>query len=111
MGRKTLGTLELAVMLAVVRLGDDAYGLAVRADVSARLRHDYSVGAVYMTLHRLEEKGLLRSSLGEPLAVRGGRARRQFSITAAGQRALVQTERAATSVWGEFGATFLPEPT
>lgn len=98
-------------MLAVVRLGDDAYGLAVRGDVSTRLRHDYSVGAVYTTLHRLEEKGLLTSSLSEPLTVRGGRARRQFAITSAGHRALVRAERQASSVWGEFGAAFFPEPT
>jgi DNA-binding PadR family transcriptional regulator len=111
MASKTLGTLELAVVLAVVRLGDDAYGLAVRDDVSARLRHDYSVGAVYTTLHRLEGKRLLASRLTEPLAVRGGRARRQFTVTAAGRRALVQAERRASSVWGEFGAAFLPEPT
>jgi DNA-binding PadR family transcriptional regulator len=111
MASNTLGTLELAVVLAVVRLGDDAYGLAVRGDVSGRLRHDYSVGAVYTTLHRLAEKGLLTSSLSEPLSVRGGRARRHFTITAAGRRALVQAERLASSVWGEFGAAFLPKPT
>jgi PadR family transcriptional regulator PadR len=111
MAPNALGTLELAVMLAVVRLGHDAYGLAVRDDVSTRIRHDYSVGAVYTTLHRLEGKGLVTSSLTEPLSVRGGRARRQFTITAAGRRALVQAERVASSVWGEFGAAFLPEPT
>jgi PadR family transcriptional regulator, regulatory protein PadR len=111
MATGTLGTLELAVMLAVVRLGDDAYGLSVRDDVSSRARHDYSVGAVYTTLHRLEDKGLVASSLSEPSGVRGGRARRQFTITAAGRRALVRAERLASSVWGEFGAAFLPEPT
>jgi PadR family transcriptional regulator PadR len=110
MATPALGTLELAVVLAVVRLGDDAYGLAIRRDVSARTGHDYSVGAVYTTLHRLEEKGLVASSMTEPLPVRGGRARRQFTITAAGRRALAQAERVAASVWGELGAAFLPEP-
>ena len=52
----TLGALELTVLLTVARLGEDAYGLAVRRDVSTRTRHDYSVGAVYTTLQRLEDK-------------------------------------------------------
>ena len=106
----SLGTLELAVMLAVARLGDDAYGLAIRVDVSARTRHDYSVGAVYTTLQRLEEKGLVSSTISKPLPVRGGRARREFKVTAGGRRALNQADRVASSVWGGFGTTFLPEP-
>jgi PadR family transcriptional regulator PadR len=111
MATAALGPLELTVLLAVVRLGDDAYGLAIRADVSSRTRHDYSVGAVYTTLQRLEGKGLLASSMSEPLPTRGGRARRQFTITAAGRRALRQAERVASSVWGELGTAFLPELT
>jgi DNA-binding PadR family transcriptional regulator len=106
----TLGTLELTVLLAVVRLGDDAHGLAIRSDVSARTRHDYSVGAVYTTLQRLEAKGFLSSRTTDPLPVRGGRSRRHFTITAAGQRALREAQRVAASVWAGVGTTIRPEP-
>jgi DNA-binding PadR family transcriptional regulator len=109
MATPTLGSLELTVLLAVVRLGDDAHGLAIRRDVSARTQHDYSVGAVYTTLQRLEEKKLLASHTTEPLPVRGGRSRRQFKITAAGQRALGAAQRVATSVWAGVGKPFRPE--
>lgn len=109
MATSTLGTLELTVMLAVVRLGDDAHGLAIRRDVSARTEHDYSVGAVYTTLQRLERKGLLSSRNSDPLPVRGGRSRREFKITAAGQRALGEAQRVATSVWTGVGKTLRPD--
>jgi PadR family transcriptional regulator PadR len=106
----TFGSLELTVLLAVARLGDAAYGLAIRRDVSARTRRDYSVGAVYTTLQRLEEKGLVTSRTTEPLPVRGGRSRRQYTPTAAGRRALREAERIAASVWAGIGSTARPEP-
>jgi PadR family transcriptional regulator PadR len=99
----TLGSLELTVLLAVMRLGREAYGLAIRSDVSARTAHDYSVGAIYTTLQRLEGKGLLSSTLSDPLPVRGGRARREFSLTTTGQRALRDARRVAVSVWSGIG--------
>ena len=101
----TVGQLELTVLLAVARLGDDAYGLSIRRDVSARTCRDYSVGAVYTTLQRLEDKGLLRSRATEPLPVRGGRSRRQFKITAAGHRAVRDAERIAASIWAGVPST------
>lgn len=110
MANAPLGTLELTVLLAVARLGDDAYGLAVRRDISARTRHDYSVGAVYTTLQRLEEKGLVASHTTDPLPVRGGRSRRQFTVTGAGRRALREARRVATSVWAGVGTPIHPEP-
>ena len=110
MSTPTLGTLELTILLAVVRLGDDAHGLAIRSDVSARMRHDYSVGAVYTTLQRLEEKGFLSSRTTDPLPVRGGRSRRQFKVNAAGRRALVEAQRVASSVWAGVGTNLRPEP-
>ena len=106
----TIGTLELTILLAVGRLGDDAYGLAIRRDVSERTRRDHSVGAVYTTLQRLEDKGLVSSRTTEPLPVRGGRSRRQFRVTAAGQRAIRDARRLAASVWGDAGITIRPEP-
>jgi len=111
MTTSTLGKLELTVLLAVVRLGDDAHGLAIRRDVSARTQHDYSVGAVYTTLQRLENKGLVSSRNTDPLPVRGGRSRREFKITADGQRALGEAQRVAESVWTGVGQSLRPELT
>jgi PadR family transcriptional regulator, regulatory protein PadR len=111
MAAASLGTLELLVLVAVARLGGDAYGLAIRRDVSACTRRDYSVGAVYTTLQRLEDKGLVSSRTTDPLPVRGGRSRRQFKVTAAGQRALREAQRVAASVWAGAGVIVRPEPT
>ena len=106
----SLGTLELNVLLAVARLGDEAYGLGIRRDVSARTRHDYSVGAVYTTLQRLEEKGLVSSRTSDPTPRRGGRSRRHFSVTASGRKALQQAQRLAASAWAGLGALIQTEP-
>lgn len=104
-----LGSFELAALLAVARLGSDAYGLAIRRDLSERTGRAYSVGAVYTTLQRLEAKGLLKSHTTDPLPVRGGRSRRHFTITGAGSRALKSAERDAAALWAGVG-TIRPEP-
>jgi PadR family transcriptional regulator PadR len=95
----TIGRLELAVLLSVARLADGAYGASVRRDVSARTGRDYSIGAVYTTLQRLEDKRLLRSRMGEPTAQRGGRARRWYRLTASGARALEQAQAQRNALW------------
>jgi PadR family transcriptional regulator, regulatory protein PadR len=92
----------------VARLGDDAYGLAVRRDVSDRTRRDYSVGAIYTTLDRLEKKGFVVSRTTDPTPVRGGRARRQFKATAAGLRAIRSAERVARSIWAGISTSTNP---
>jgi PadR family transcriptional regulator, regulatory protein PadR len=99
MASPDLGPLELTILLAVARLQEEAYGLAVRRDISARTGRDHSVGAVYTTLERLEAKGFVTSRRAEPLPVRGGRSRRLFRVTAAGQRAIRDAERIAKSIW------------
>jgi PadR family transcriptional regulator PadR len=99
----SLGTLELSALLAVARLGDAAYGLAVRQDLSDRAGREYSVGAIYTTLQRLEDKGLLTSRASEPLPIRGGRSRRHFRVTGAGARAIRDAERQAASMWAGVG--------
>lgn len=109
MALPTLGALELKVLLAIARLGDDAYGLAVRRDVSARARHDYSVGAIYTTLQRLEDKGLVTARDSAPTPMRGGRSRREFRLTAQGRRALREAERRAASMWAGIGHLGKPE--
>lgn len=106
----SIGSLELAALLAVCRLGDEAYGLAVRQDLTECRGRDYSVGAVYTTLQRLEDKGLLASRASEPLPVRGGRSRRHFRLTGPGARAIRDAERQSTSMWEGVGTSVRPKP-
>jgi len=89
-----LGSLELMVMLAVMRLGTDAYGMTVRREIEERTGREISIGAVYATLERLEAKGYVSSFTGEPTAERGGRAKRHFEIEADGYRALSASQNA-----------------
>lgn len=103
------GPLELATLLAVARLGDGAYGLAVRHDLVARTGRDYSVGAIYTTLQRLEEKRLLSSAASAPLPVRGGRSRRHYTLTDAGARVIRDAERHAASLWAGIGTPLRPK--
>jgi PadR family transcriptional regulator PadR len=105
-----LGSLELSVLLAVSRLGEGAYGLAVRHDLSARANRDYSVGAIYTTLQRLEDKGLVASRASEPLPVRGGRSRRHYRLTGAGSRAIRDAERHSASMWAGVGTRLRTKP-
>jgi PadR family transcriptional regulator, regulatory protein PadR len=83
-----LGSLEHIVLLAVLRLGEEAYGMTVRREIESTIGRDLSVGAVYATLVRLESKGYVKSLEGEPTAERGGRAKRYFRVTVDGQAAL-----------------------
>jgi DNA-binding PadR family transcriptional regulator len=83
-----IGEFELYVMLAVARLGDEAYGLAIRRIIASRTGRDTAIGAVYATLGRLHEKGLVQFELSDPQPVSGGRARKCFTLTRAGERAL-----------------------
>jgi PadR family transcriptional regulator, regulatory protein PadR len=89
-----LGSLEQLVLLAMLRLGDDAYGMTVRREIEQRTGRDLSIGAIYATLERLERKGYIRSALGEPTAERGGRAKRLFRISAKGETALETSQQA-----------------
>src|SRR3954466_7153473 len=84
----TLGEFEQLVLIAIVRLDDDAYGATIRRDIEARTERRLSISAVYTTLGRLERKGLVRSWIGEPTAQRGGRRRKHFALQPAGARAL-----------------------
>lgn len=84
----SLGTFEQMVLFALLRLGDEAYGMTVRREIEQRTGRTVSIGAVYATLERLEAKKLVSSFAGAPTAERGGRAKRFFRIEAAGERAL-----------------------
>src|SRR5580765_7053516 len=94
-----LGSFEQAVLLAIVRLREDAYGRAILKEVQQRLERDVAPGAVHATLDRLEQKGLLASKLGSGTPVRAGRARRYYRLLPAGLRALNEARAAVDSIW------------
>ena len=89
-----LGTLEHIILLALLRLGKDAYGMTVRREIEQRTGRSVSIGAIYTTLERLEAKGYVSSFLGEPTAARGGRAKRHFRIEAKGEEAVRVSQEA-----------------
>jgi DNA-binding PadR family transcriptional regulator len=86
-----LGEFEQLVLLALMRQGDDAYGVPICDDIAERTGRSVSLGAVYKTLERLEDKRLLSSRFGEPTAERGGRRKKHYRLLAAGHRALKQS--------------------
>jgi DNA-binding PadR family transcriptional regulator len=86
-----LGEFELCVMLAVARLGGDAYGVSVRRHIEDETGRAVTIGAIYTTLGRLEEKGLVKFHLTDPQPVAGGRARKIFRLTNEGQRLLAHS--------------------
>ena len=93
----TLGEFEQLVLIAIVRLDDEAYGATIRRDIEERTERRLSISAVYTTLDRLEQKGLVRSWIGAPTPQRGGRRRKHFALQPAGARAL-------RSAYNAFGA-------
>jgi PadR family transcriptional regulator, regulatory protein PadR len=97
--REHLGEFELIVLLAVVRLGDEAYGVPVRREIEKRTKREVTVGALYRTLDRLEEKGYVSSRFSDPLPERGGRSKRYFQIEKLGIKALQQSERELSAMW------------
>jgi DNA-binding PadR family transcriptional regulator len=93
-----LGEFEQIVLLALVRLGRDAYGATVRREIEMRAGREVSISAVYTTLERLEQKGLVRSRVGEPTPERGGRRRRHFELLPLGARSLRDAYNALTGM-------------
>src|SRR5262245_47926805 len=83
-----IGEFEQVVLMTVLRLGEGAYGATIRNEIAERTGRDVSVSAVHTTLERLEDKKLLRSRVGDPTPQRGGRRKRYFSLSAAGEQAL-----------------------
>ncbi len=88
---KYLAEFEQYVLLSLVRLDEGAYGAAIRRDIENNTSRQVSIGAVYATLGRLADKGLVESWSSEPLPVRGGRSRKHFRLTPTGERALRHT--------------------
>ena len=100
MATSPLGEFEQIVLMAVLRLEDDAYGATIRREIEARTDRRLSISAVYTTLERLEEKGCVRSWIGDPTSERGGRRRKHFKLLPPGARAL----RAAYTAYTDMAA-------
>ena len=99
MVRGFLGGIELLVLLALIRLGDEAYGVPIGRAITESSGRHVALGSVYVVLERLEVKGLVTSRRGEPTAVRGGRAKTFFSITARGLREARNAQRTLIRLW------------
>ncbi len=99
-----LGEFELMVLLAVLRLGEDAYGVPLARELAERRGRLVSAGSVYAALERLEIKGLVSSRLGEATAARGGRAKRYFRVTEQGLRSLHATREVLRGMWRSLPA-------
>ncbi|HEY7286093.1 MAG TPA: PadR family transcriptional regulator [Vicinamibacterales bacterium] len=99
MSRESLGHFELLVLLALLRQGDEAYGVPIADAIEESTGKRVILASVYNTLARLEEKRLVRSSVGDPTPERGGKAKRYFSITTAGLREVAAAKRALTALW------------
>jgi PadR family transcriptional regulator len=97
--RSYLNSFELMVLLAVLRLGEDAYGVTISREIEAEGGRQVALGSVYATLDRLEGKGLVTSAIGDSTPERGGRAKRYFHVTRQGLREARQTQRALTRLW------------
>jgi PadR family transcriptional regulator PadR len=99
MSRESLGHFELLVLLALLRQEDEAYGVPIARAIEESTGKPVVLASVYNTLERLEEKGLVRSTVGLPTAERGGRAKRYFSITTTGLREVRAAKKALTTLW------------
>ncbi len=93
-----LGEFEQIVLLAILRLKTQAYGVSIRSEIVERTEREVAPGALYTTLDRMEEKGLVRSWMGEATAQRGGRSKRYFAVTKTGREALVNAHQAYQSL-------------
>jgi DNA-binding PadR family transcriptional regulator len=93
-----VGEFEQLVLLSLFRVGADAYGVSIWREIVDRTGRDVSLGAVYKTLERLEDKGLVSSREGAPTPERGGRRKKHYRLLAAGHRALTQSLSALRSM-------------
>ena len=97
--RGYLGEFELMLLLAVIHLGDEAYGVPISREIEKHRGKSVSLGSVYAALERLEGKGLVASSMGDPTPERGGKAKRYFQITKEGLRQVQDTRRVLMGLW------------
>jgi PadR family transcriptional regulator PadR len=97
--RPSFGNFELMVMLVLIRLGENAYGVPISKELEDQTGREVALGSVYAALERLEQKGFVSSRLGNPTAERGGRAKRYFRVTAKGLREVDDAQRVLTNLW------------
>jgi DNA-binding PadR family transcriptional regulator len=97
-----LNHIELLSLIAIVRLGDDAYGVTIQEEIERSARRRVSMAGVYSALDRLERQGLARARQSEPRAERGGRARRLYGLTAAGRELVKREREAALRMWRDL---------
>jgi len=90
--KHTLGELEQTILLAVLRLGDQAYGVSIRREIALCTRREIAPGALYTTLDRLEQKAIVVARDGDPTHERGGRAKRFYKLTREGHALLVEAQ-------------------
>ena len=102
--RELLTDFELMILLAILRVGDGAYGVPIAREIEETGGRPVALASVYTALGRLQHRGLVASTTGEPTSERGGRSKRFFTLTARGLRAVRATRRALTALW-----TGLPE--
>jgi DNA-binding PadR family transcriptional regulator len=95
----SLGEFEQVALLALIRLGSNAYGARIRREIAERTGRDVSLGAIYTTLERLERKGFVSSARGAPTPERGGRAKRFYRIAAPGEQALQRSRETMDRMW------------
>ncbi len=107
MTETTLGEFEQLVLLALLRLGDDAYGVPIQREIASRTGREPSFGSVYTTLSRLEDKGLIASRLGETTPQRGGRRKKLFAVLPEGQRAIAASVHAVRMMARGLGGSLL----
>lgn len=98
-----LGAFEELVLLTVRRLGEQAHGSSIQETLARDASHDVALGAIYAALDRAQRKGLADSWLGEPTAERGGRAKRHYALTPAGEAALEESRRVRELLWATNG--------
>ena len=99
MARRFLTDFELMILLAVLRVGDSAYGVPIANEIETTGGRKVLLAALYVALDRLEENGLVTSSYGDPTPERGGRAKRYFKVTSKGLKAVKETQLAFTALW------------
>lgn len=99
MPTNTLGEFEQMVLLAILRLGDGVYGVPIVDEIESRTGRSVARAAVYVTLRRLEKKGLVESWMGEPTEERGGKARRMVRVRPAGRRLVHESRKAMDAMW------------
>src|SRR5688572_23444676 len=99
MARHLLTDFELMILLATLRVGEGAYAVPIAREIEATGRRSVTLASVYVALDRLQGRGLVTSSVGDPTPERGGRAKRYFQITAKGLKAIRETQRALVALW------------